>query len=64
MEITDTNLDNIIYENKEELLDYSYIFGKEGKILTRHKITVIDMDHVRFGINVELNILEILTNQN
>ena len=59
MEITDTNLDNIIYENKEELLDYTYIFGTDGRILTKHKIIVIDLDHVRFGISVELNIQSI-----
>jgi len=59
MEITDTNLDNIIYENKEELLNYIYIFGTDGMILTKHKIIVIDLDHVRFGISVELNIQSI-----
>lgn len=61
MEITDTNLDNIIYENNEELLDYRYIFGTNGQILTEHKITVIDLDHIRFEISIELNVESIQT---
>lgn len=52
MEISDTNLDNIIYENKEELLDYTILFGEKGKILTFHKITIIDLDHIKFNINI------------
>lgn len=60
MEITDTNLDNIIYENNEEILNYSLLFGKkDGYIKTYHKITIIDLDHIKFNINVMLNPLSI-----
>jgi hypothetical protein len=60
MEITDTNLDNIIYENNEEILDYNLLFGrKNGYIKTYHKITIIDLDHIKFNINVILNPLYI-----
>lgn len=59
MEITDTNLDNIIYENNEELLDYSYLFKKDGFIKTYHKIMIIDLDHIKFNIKVPINQLSI-----
>lgn len=60
MEITDTNLDNIIYENIEEILNYSLLFGENhGYIKTYHKITIIDLDHIKFNINVMLNPLSI-----
>ena len=61
MEITDTNLDNIIYNNINESLDYRYLFGEKGIITIKHKIIVIDMDHVRFGINIKPNIKSIET---
>ena len=61
MEITDTNLDNIIYKNSNELLDYRYLFGEKGIIEVNHKIIVIDMDHVRFEINIQSNIKSIQT---
>ena len=55
MEIFDTNLDNIIYVNEEENLDYTYLFGKNGIINVKHKICIIDLDHVRFNIRTVPN---------
>jgi len=55
MEIFDTNLDNIIYVNEEENLDYTYLFGKNGIINVKHKIYIIDLDHVRFNIRTVPN---------
>ena len=52
MEIIDTNLDNIIYQNNEEILDYKCIFGNKGDIHINHKICIIDLDHLRFNINI------------
>ena len=61
MEIIDTNLDNIIYNENQELLDYRYLFGNSGIIIVKYKIVVIDMDHVRFGITIDPNIKSIQT---
>ena len=61
MEITDTNLQNIIYQNTKELLDYRFLLGKNGIIGTHHKIVLIDLDHIRFDIKIKLNFKSIQT---
>ncbi len=47
VEISDTNLNNIIFKQGKTTLNYEYLFRE--KIIVNNKIVVIDLDHVKFG---------------